>query len=148
MILILCPALRSQLIERSGTDAAVFLTVYPEQGFAAAGEADFTALANQILFCQYKKSSVRLSAPRLTRYLRSFFCSLDQANLSRTVFLRYAPEMQGLWNVYGFRPIEFLASWTLMYSTIKTIAPNTIIVWAPNTPQGLVLARLSTPVMS
>ena len=38
--------------------------------------------------------------------------------------------------VYGNQPVEFLAMWKTMYTQIKTIAPNVIIVWAPNTGQG------------
>jgi hypothetical protein len=99
-----------QMIERSGTDAAVFLTVYPTSGFDAVTTDDFTALAKQIL--DY------------------------QQNLNRTVFLRYAPEMQGTWMEYGQQPTAFNTSWHTMYSTVKATAPETIMVWAPNTPQG------------
>jgi hypothetical protein len=63
--------------------------------------------------------------------------SADQTTLNRTVFLRWAPEMQGLWNAnYGQRPTAFRAAWQRMYQAIKSIAPDTIMVWAPNTPQG------------
>ncbi|KAK4055104.1 hypothetical protein OIV83_000384 [Microbotryomycetes sp. JL201] len=98
------------IIEESGTDAAVFLTVYPAQGFAAVSDDDFTALGQQIL--DY------------------------QTSLNRTTYLRYAPEMQGLWNRYGNQPTEFVSHWREMYTAVKSIAPDTIMVWAPNTPQG------------
>ncbi|KAK4057668.1 hypothetical protein OIO90_001316 [Microbotryomycetes sp. JL221] len=98
------------IIERSGTDAAVFLTVYPANGFSAVTDDDLTALGQQIL--DY------------------------QTSLNRTTFLRYAPEMQGLWNRYGNQPTEFVSHWRDMYTTVKSIAPDTIMVWAPNTPQG------------
>ncbi|BGP12272.1 hypothetical protein JCM10213_000033 [Rhodosporidiobolus nylandii] len=98
------------MIERSSTDAAVFLTVYPTSGFSAVTDDDFTALGRQIY--DY------------------------QANLNRTVFLRYAPEMQGLWMAYGQQPTAFNQSWHQMYNVVKSVAPETIMVWAPNTPQG------------
>ncbi|CEQ38579.1 SPOSA6832_00009, partial [Sporobolomyces salmonicolor] len=97
-------------IELSATDAAVFLTVYPTSGFAAVTDDDFTALGQQIL-------------------------NYQQA-LNRTVFLRYAPEMQGTWMTYGMQPTEFNTSWHSMYNLVKAVAPETIMVWAPNTPQG------------
>ncbi|POY71229.1 hypothetical protein BMF94_5541 [Rhodotorula taiwanensis] len=97
-------------IEQSGTDAAVFLTVYPTNGFNAVTDDDFIALGKQIL--DY------------------------QTNLNRTTFLRYAPEMQGTWMTYGQKPTEFLQSWQNMYTLVKSVAPETIMVWAPNTPQG------------
>ncbi|GAA5882807.1 hypothetical protein JCM16303_002468 [Sporobolomyces ruberrimus] len=103
------PAPENQ-IERSSTDAHVFLTVYPVDGFQTVAEADFTALGQQIL--DY------------------------QTNLNRTVFLRYAPEMQGRWMQYGQQPTAFIESWTTMYNAVKAVAPQTIMVWAPNTPQG------------
>lgn len=46
--------------------------------------------------------------------------------------------MQGNWNVYGQQPTAFNQSWHLMWNTISAIAPGTIFVWAPNTPQGSV----------
>ncbi|GAA5954071.1 hypothetical protein JCM21900_005398 [Sporobolomyces salmonicolor] len=97
-------------IELSATDAAVFLTVYPTSGFAAVTDDDFTALGQQILNYQQV--------------------------LNRTVFLRYAPEMQGTWMTYGMQPTEFNTSWHSMYNLVKAVAPETIMVWAPNTPQG------------
>lgn len=63
-------------------------------------------------------------------------CAPDQTNLNRTVFLRYAPEMQGRWMQYGQQPTAFIESWTSMYNAVKAVAPDTIMVWAPNTPQG------------
>lgn len=44
--------------------------------------------------------------------------------------------MQGTWNVYGQQPTAFNSSWHQMHQTIFAIAPQTIFVWAPNTPQG------------
>lgn len=37
---------------------------------------------------------------------------------------------------YGQKPTEFLQSWQNMYTLVKSVAPETIMVWAPNTPQG------------
>ncbi|SCV68337.1 BQ2448_458 [Microbotryum intermedium] len=100
----------ARLIEATNTDAAIFLTVYPGSGFAAVATSDFTALGSQILEYQVK--------------------------YNRTVFLRYAPEMQGTWNLYGQQPTAFNQSWHQMYNAVKAIAPDTIMVWAPNTVQG------------
>ncbi|MBZ6370619.1 MAG: hypothetical protein LBE44_01605 [Microbacterium hominis] len=50
-----------QTIEQSGTDAAVFLTIYPTEGFAAVTDEDFIALGKQILDCapSFLRSSFR-----------------------------------------------------------------------------------------
>lgn len=99
-----------ELIERSATDAAVFLTVYPNQGLTILTDDDYTALGNQLL-----------------NYT---------SNYNRACFLRFAPEMNGDWNVYGLMPLQFVQTWRQMYTAIKAIAPQTAIVWAPNTGQG------------
>lgn len=99
-----------ELIERTATDAAVFLTVYPSQGFSVLTDDDFTALGNQILNWT--------------------------ENYNRSVFLRWAPEFNGNWNLYGLQPLQFIQTWLQMHSIIKSIAPNTALVWAPNTGQG------------
>lgn len=103
------PALEDN-IELSNSSAAIFLTVYPNKGFAAVTTQDFTDLGTQIL-----------------GYAGDY---------NRTTFLRYAPEMQGTWNLYGQQPTEFIASFRAMRAAVEAVAPNTIFVWAPNTPQG------------
>lgn len=45
-----------ELIERSATDAAVFLTVYPNQGLTILTDDDYTALGNQLLNCKSKRA--------------------------------------------------------------------------------------------
>lgn len=56
--------------------------------------------------------------------------------------------MQGNWNEYGFQPTAYVEQWQRMYQAIKAIAPDTIMVWAPNTaqsyPYGQTLANAST----
>jgi len=99
-----------ELIERSATDAAVFLTVYPYQGLQVLTLDDYTALGNQLL-----------------NYT---------SNYNRNCFLRFAPEMNGDWNPYGLQPLAYVQAWREMYTTIKAITPQTAIVWAPNTGQG------------
>lgn len=96
------------LIENTGTNASIFLTVYPQTILSQSNVTDIQLLAEQILFYQ--------SAP-----------------YNRSVFLRYAPEMQGNWMLYGQSPTAFVAGWKTMYATLKATAPDTVIVWSPNT---------------
>lgn len=123
----------TQSIEQSGTDAAVFLTVYPTSGFGAVQTSDFEALGSQIKACPFR--SMAQGGAQSETY---DVTSADQTLYNRTVFLRYAPEMQGLWFPYGNQPVEFNQSWHEMASVIRSTAPGTILVWAPNTPQGSV----------
>jgi len=99
-----------RLIEESASTAAVFLTVYPNQGFDVVLDEDLVNLGNQI-----------------NDYMKLH---------NRTCFLRYAPEMQGTWNEYGFQPAAFVTQWQRAYNAIKAIAPDVIMVWAPNTAQS------------
>jgi len=97
-------------IEESGTDAAVFLTVYPMSGLYNITQDDYTALGNQIL--NYTE------------------------NYDRQVFLRFGPEMNGNWNIYGLQPLRFVQVWREMHDAIRAIVPTVAFVWAPNTAQG------------
>jgi hypothetical protein len=124
------------LIEKTATDARVFLTVYPSD-INNVTVPDLTVLGNQIADCEFRPphfparslllgSGINTGSPLPT----------DQNKLNRTVFLRWAPEMQGIWNTYGQQPVAFRNAWQLMYTTVKQIAPQTIVVWAPNTAAG------------
>jgi len=97
----------SQVTE-TGTTAAVYLTVYP-QSLGGVSDADLEALGRQLA---------------------------DYQATRRPVFLRFAPEMQGLWMPYGAQPTLFLALWKRMFVAVKAQAPQTIIVWAPNSAMG------------
>ncbi|POW04706.1 hypothetical protein PSTT_10202 [Puccinia striiformis] len=94
------------LVENTATDAAVFLTVYPA-ALSAISDTDYSSLGTQLLACQYQ-------------------------GFQSNCFLRWAPEMQGRWNEYGQQPVAYVQAWQTMYKAVKSIAPATIIVWAPN----------------
>jgi len=96
-------------VTETGTTAAVYLTVYP-QSLGGVSDADLEALGRQL--ADYHTST------------------------RRPVFLRFAPEMQGLWMPYGAQPTLFLALWIRMFVAVKAHAPQTIIVWAPNSAMG------------
>lgn len=96
----------------------MFLTVYPTSLNIA--DADLNALGTQ-----------------LATYTNT-------TTLNRTVFLRFGPEMQGTWNVYGFQPTAYIALWKRMWTIIKAASPTTAIVWAPNTGQGYPYGQSTT----
>lgn len=84
---------------------------------------------------------LRLSASSLLHAFLShtyslFLSSPGTENYNRSVFLRWAPEMNGDWMAYGRQPLMYIDVWKSMYTTIKAIAPNTAVIWAPNTGQG------------
>jgi len=110
-------------VDATNTDAAYYLTVYPDSGLTNVMDSVIVSLAYQILGYQEK---------------------------ARTVFLRWAPEMQGTWNPgWALMPTLYRQVWIRMHTIIKQIAPETIIVWSPNSsygyPSGATLADVVSP---
>jgi len=68
-------------------------------------------------------------------YLRGWAEAARHAGVP--IFLRYASEMNGTWQVYSGDPDEYIRKWRLVYRTIKRVAPNVVMVWCPfATPQN------------
>lgn len=105
-------------IEATGTDALIYLTVYPRPSLDVA-DADIQLLALQ----------------------------LAKINASgRQVVMRFGPEMNGTFQSKcrelellvqtklprGQQPTAFIILWKRVFEAIKTIAPLTAMVWAPS----------------
>ncbi|KAJ3380431.1 hypothetical protein HDU84_005930 [Entophlyctis sp. JEL0112] len=88
-----------------GTNAAVFLTVYPLD-MDIVTDDHITALANQCL--QIINST------------------------GRNVFVRLGPEMNGNWFSYGQQPEKFIQLWQRVHTIINSIVPTVAMVWSPN----------------
>ncbi|KAI8830223.1 glycoside hydrolase superfamily [Chytriomyces cf. hyalinus JEL632] len=87
-----------------GTDASLFLTIYPKS--LAVNDSDILALANQ--------------------------CA-DIIKSGRNVYLRLAPEMNGDWfPAYSRKPAEYIAFWRKVHGVVNGIAPQVAFVWGPN----------------
>jgi hypothetical protein len=55
------------------------------------------------------------------------------------IFLRFGPEMNGIWKFYGQKPTQFLQLWRNVYSRIRGdsyLKDKVAFVWAPNFSQG------------
>ena len=53
------------------------------------------------------------------------------AEAKKPILLRFASEMNGTWMIYSGNPDEYIRKWRLVYTTIKSQAPNVIMVWCP-----------------
>lgn len=53
-----------------------------------------------------------------------------------TVWLRFAHEMNGDWYVWGQKPALFLEKWALVTKAVRSMAPKTLMLWAPNSGFG------------
>ncbi|KAA1109659.1 hypothetical protein PGTUg99_030160 [Puccinia graminis f. sp. tritici] len=53
-----------------------------------------------------------------------------------TVWLRFAHEMNGDWYVWGQKPALFLEKWKLVTAAVRSVAPKTLMLWAPNSGFG------------
>ncbi|KAJ3107795.1 hypothetical protein HDU97_003143 [Phlyctochytrium planicorne] len=92
-----------------GSNAALFLTVYPYDGFDAITDADVDRLVSQV-------NNITLSG--------------------RNVFIRYGPEMNGAWmQGFGQRPTGYVASFRRIAQQIHD-RTTAAMVWAPNLDQN------------
>ncbi|KAI9322008.1 hypothetical protein DFJ73DRAFT_966909, partial [Zopfochytrium polystomum] len=95
-----------------GTDASIFITIYADQtgaggsGLDLVTQAELTALAQQL--------------------------SALSNSTGRAIIMRYLPEFNGDWMLYGGKPTAFVANWKLMAATMRSIAPDVKLVWSPN----------------
>ncbi|KAJ1569042.1 hypothetical protein HK405_010640, partial [Cladochytrium tenue] len=94
------------------TDASVFFTVYADQYCG-----DLSGLS---CIGQYEYDSLALQLANVT------------ATTGRAVLLRYCPEMNGDWMLYGVQATAFIASWIQMATSMRTYAPDVKLVWSPN----------------
>ncbi len=53
------------------------------------------------------------------------------AEAEKPILLRFASEMNGTWMPYSGDPDEYVRKWRLVHETIKSVAPNVIMVWCP-----------------
>ncbi|KAJ3410264.1 hypothetical protein HDV05_003990 [Chytridiales sp. JEL 0842] len=94
------------------SNASIFLTVYADQVRDGRSDLDLvddyelTALAQQ-LDTLHKQTS-------------------------RQIFLRWCPEQNGEWMLYGGKPAQYVEVWLRLSQTIKRIAPHVALVWSPN----------------
>ncbi|KAJ3103322.1 hypothetical protein HDU97_010227 [Phlyctochytrium planicorne] len=97
-------------IEATGTNAAIFMTVYANKGLTAFNDNDINELADQLYNITVQSQ--------------------------RNVFLRFSPEMNGNWFLYGFQPSEYVSTWQRVATAIRRRAPSVAMVWAPNLSSG------------
>ncbi|KAJ3094764.1 hypothetical protein HDU96_001488 [Phlyctochytrium bullatum] len=97
-------------VEVTNTNASIFMTVYPNRGLNGFTDADLNDLAEQLYNITERSS--------------------------RDVFVRFAPEMNGNWFIYGYQPTQFVATWQRLARAIKARAPRVALVWAPNLSSG------------
>ncbi|KAI9352304.1 glycoside hydrolase superfamily [Zopfochytrium polystomum] len=50
----------------------------------------------------------------------------------RAVILRYLPEMNGDWMLYGVQPARYVANWISMATVMRQLAPSVKLLWSPN----------------
>lgn len=78
-----------------------------------------------------------VAAGQYDSYLRSF--AEGVAAFGHPMLLTWDHEMNGTWYSWGaenYTPAEWVAAWDHVYTVIKAIAPNAVMVWAPNTEYG------------
>ncbi|KAJ3300806.1 hypothetical protein HDV03_001971 [Kappamyces sp. JEL0829] len=100
-------------IKETGTDAIVYLTVYPMEGYGNVSDGALADLSGRIA---------------------------AQTALGTKIFIRYASEMNGQWFPYGQQPTNFIAAWKRFVSAVRTAVKdnlaNVAFIWAPNSGNG------------
>lgn len=100
-----------QLIDETNTNAFYMLTVYPTK-LDGIRDSDINDLVSQVAGFNGK---------------------------GKRVFLRFGPEMNGNWLVYGQQPEKFVSLWRRLYTAINRnsiSAGKTAMIWAPSIGYG------------
>ncbi|KAJ3127339.1 hypothetical protein HK101_005598, partial [Irineochytrium annulatum] len=102
-----------QHLQATNTDAFAYITLYPFAGFGNVTDAIIAEIGTRVNAL---------------------------INAGHDVFIRYAPEMNGSWFVYGQNPSAFIAAWIRMVTAVRTaLGPNAskvAFIWAPNSGNG------------
>jgi hypothetical protein len=100
-----------QQIEDSQTNAFIFLTIYPYEGFD------------------------RVSEPAIEDFISKVKRMTD---LGRKVMIRYASEMNGDWFAYGQKPAAYVRHWTMIVNRVRAAVgrENVAFLWSPNSGNG------------
>ncbi|KAJ3130123.1 hypothetical protein HK098_006182 [Nowakowskiella sp. JEL0407] len=95
----------------ASTEVVILLSVYARQGLTEdiVTDDDLKALAQQC-------------------------ARLNQQG--RKILLRFCPEMNGSWAAYGQKAYTYVNNWKRMAVFMKSIAPETALLWSPNSAAG------------
>ncbi|KAJ3277445.1 hypothetical protein HK104_003292, partial [Borealophlyctis nickersoniae] len=93
------------LLKETGTNAGMILTLYANAGLDGITDGDIKELADQLH-------------------------GYEKLNIS--VWLRFAPEMDGWFNEWGQRPTLYRETWTRIARALRTTAPTVALVFSPN----------------
>ncbi|KAH6563179.1 hypothetical protein BASA50_000044 [Batrachochytrium salamandrivorans] len=94
-----------ELIDASRTNAAILLSILPTIRMAQIDSVQLLSIANR--------------------------CAAFNIR-NRKVFLRFAPDFNTGWVVYGQQPAAFIQKWNELFTLLKSAgAVNTLMVWSP-----------------
>ncbi|KAJ1567943.1 hypothetical protein HK405_004200, partial [Cladochytrium tenue] len=100
------------MVQATGTNAIFFVTVYPNAGWSGYNSTDLNNLVTQL---------VALTSP---------------SGSARRVMVRFAPEMNGYFNLYGQQPTKFKAAWQALVNATRAATDRVAFVWSPNEGVG------------
>jgi hypothetical protein len=70
-------------------------------------------------------------------------CRRINYELGVPLMVRFAHEMNGNWNPYGQRPMQFVETWKTLTSAIRDATNMTAMLWAPNMAVGYPFGELA-----
>ncbi|KAI8817285.1 glycoside hydrolase superfamily [Fimicolochytrium jonesii] len=108
-----------QLIDQTGTNAILYLSVYP------------TVTPDNL-----SDKAINDFVQQLATFTHN----------GRGILLRIAPEMNGNWQPYGQKPVAFVAMWRKLVTAIRAVDTNkngVSFIWAPNIQGGYPYGRVA-----
>ncbi|KAJ3275071.1 hypothetical protein HK104_003973, partial [Borealophlyctis nickersoniae] len=93
------------LLRQTGTNAAIYITLYPTDGLDAVTDQEIGMLVDQLA---------------------------GYAKLNISTWLRFAPEMNGNWMAYSQTPSLYRSTWIRIARALRAGAPNVAMVFSPN----------------
>ncbi|KAJ3083789.1 hypothetical protein HK100_009403, partial [Physocladia obscura] len=96
-----------------GTNASAFMTVYADQQLAN-GTNGLDLVSDEAIIHLAQRLGAMVN------------------ETGRALYIRWLPEMNGSWMLYGLQPTYYVSVWKRMYPIMKQYIPTVQLVWAPN----------------
>ncbi|KNC96830.1 uncharacterized protein SPPG_07664 [Spizellomyces punctatus DAOM BR117] len=114
----------THFVDETNTDAILYLTVYPQK------LPTFTPTGNEVYQVLAPDQVVNDFAKQIADWVKN----------GRRTLIRLAPEMNGGWNAYGQRPVQYINLWRRVVTAVRNAVaqyPNSVaFIWSPNIGSG------------
>ncbi|KAL7752624.1 hypothetical protein RI367_002159 [Sorochytrium milnesiophthora] len=130
----------AQFNKRLGKPAAAFVYFSEVHDDGIQNLTDLQTVVNMVgrtdavLALTLKPTSLDIVTDKAVSQIARTVTFINQ--LGVVVLLRWAHEMNGNWFAYGQKPVQYAQVFQKVATAIKAATDKTMMVWAPNTPDG------------